>query len=353
MRSTGTGYFPLTLKDGSTGYTRDGTFTVDANGVIGTAQGYTLKWNGSIPSGTEEVAFAGGTVMARIGTSWVNAGSIQLYDFSNPSGLMDIGSNVKIATPSSGAASASATNNIDGFLGDGSVISGSANNFNLSIRSGNGFMAVQMPDGSLAYTQDSTFYRDNGGRIVNSAGNQLVWNGQTMPIGSDFAFTRTGTAWVKVNNEWTSTTGGVSNVYRFPDATSLDRYNEQIKLATSDSGAANKARPGSAGYGQLLDASLESTYNFEQVGNSLTDLQNVYDEILESQTTNSARIKNLATASDRIDINNLEIKTMISKKEDVNVAEVYSLLDNQTTIYQKVIAIAGKLSTMQTLFDRI
>jgi flagellar basal-body rod protein FlgG len=45
----GQGFFQIQLPDGTTGYTRDGAFQVDANGALVTAAGYTVQPGITVP----------------------------------------------------------------------------------------------------------------------------------------------------------------------------------------------------------------------------------------------------------------------------------------------------------------
>ena len=106
MAITGPGFFQVTLPDGNTGYTRDGSFTLDANGQIVNNQGYLLTPNITLPQEAKSVVIGtDGTVTVDIGEADPqNAGQIQLATFINPSGLKALGGNIYTETNSSGAA---------------------------------------------------------------------------------------------------------------------------------------------------------------------------------------------------------------------------------------------------------
>jgi flagellar basal-body rod protein FlgG len=72
----GEGFFAVTLADGRTAYTRDGSFTRDANSRLVTANGDRLVWTGQIPAAAEEIHInPDGAVMTRQGTTWTQAGA--------------------------------------------------------------------------------------------------------------------------------------------------------------------------------------------------------------------------------------------------------------------------------------
>jgi flagellar basal-body rod protein FlgG len=103
----GNGYFQILLPSGETGYTRDGTFGISANGTIVTAEGYTVQPGVTIPNGARDVTInAAGEVLVKIDgqVQPQNAGQIQLAIFANEGGLDSIGENMFLATPASGDA---------------------------------------------------------------------------------------------------------------------------------------------------------------------------------------------------------------------------------------------------------
>ncbi|UUX97557.1 flagellar basal-body rod protein FlgG [Aquabacterium sp. J223] len=102
----GQGFFQIQLPDGSTGYTRDGAFQVDANGQLVTNAGFVVQPGITIPATAQAVAIAAdGTVTATLpGNTQQNLGQLQLAGFVNPGGLEARGGNLYAETPASGAA---------------------------------------------------------------------------------------------------------------------------------------------------------------------------------------------------------------------------------------------------------
>lgn len=102
---SGDGFFQIQLPDGSTGYTRDGSFRLDNQGQVVTSQGYPVISFPAIPQGTEDITIAGdGTVSLRqAGSSAItNAGQLQLASFINNAGLDSRGENLYKETAASG-----------------------------------------------------------------------------------------------------------------------------------------------------------------------------------------------------------------------------------------------------------
>ena len=101
----GNGFFQIQMPDGTVGYTRDGSFQVDANGQLVTNSGYVVQPGITIPANAQSVTIAAdGTVTASLpGQSTPqNIGQLQIASFVNPAGLDPLGSNLFAETAASG-----------------------------------------------------------------------------------------------------------------------------------------------------------------------------------------------------------------------------------------------------------
>lgn len=101
----GNGFFQVTMPDGTTNYTRDGSFQVDSQGRLVTATGLPIANGVTVPANATGIAIAGdGTVTAQIpGTTTPQAiGTIALASFINPAGLDPKGQNLFAESPASG-----------------------------------------------------------------------------------------------------------------------------------------------------------------------------------------------------------------------------------------------------------
>lgn len=113
----GDGFFRITLPDGRTAYTRDGSFDMDSQGRLVTNDGYLVDPGITIPQNATKVTVnLQGVVEATIPgqTATQNVGQIQLARFVNKVGLESIGDNLFIETPASGPA-IDGTANSEGF----------------------------------------------------------------------------------------------------------------------------------------------------------------------------------------------------------------------------------------------
>ncbi len=129
---TGNGFFEILLPDGSTAYTRDGTFQLDSQGQMVTSNGFVLQPSITVPDDTMSLTIGeDGVVSALVAgnTNPTQIGSIQLADFINPGGLQPIGDNLLKET----AASGTATLGTPGLTGLGRTIQGSLESSNVNV----------------------------------------------------------------------------------------------------------------------------------------------------------------------------------------------------------------------------
>lgn len=101
----GQGFFQVLMPDGTTAYTRDGSFQSDSQGQLVTSSGYQIQPNITIPVNALSITIGrDGTVsVTQPGSSTpVEVGSLQLATFINPVGLQAVGENFYVETFSSG-----------------------------------------------------------------------------------------------------------------------------------------------------------------------------------------------------------------------------------------------------------
>jgi len=103
----GKGFFQVQLPSGEVGYTRDGSFHVNAEGTLTTVDGYPLEPQITIPQDADSIVIGrDGTVsVTQPGQSAAQqVGTIQLANFQNPAGLNAVGGNLFLASTASGDA---------------------------------------------------------------------------------------------------------------------------------------------------------------------------------------------------------------------------------------------------------
>lgn len=101
----GEGFFEVVLPDGTSAYTRDGSFRTDSTGNIVTVEGYKVANFPTVSSGTTEITIASdGSYSAQVNGTTVTGQKLSLVRFANPAGLRSIGRNFYTATDASGTA---------------------------------------------------------------------------------------------------------------------------------------------------------------------------------------------------------------------------------------------------------
>jgi flagellar basal-body rod protein FlgG len=103
----GDGFFQVTLPNGTVGYTRSGSFHLDAQGSIVTAEGYPIDPAITIPSNATSVTISkDGIVSAAIAgqTAAQQLGTITTSTFANTGGLKPLGDSLFAPTSASGDA---------------------------------------------------------------------------------------------------------------------------------------------------------------------------------------------------------------------------------------------------------
>jgi flagellar basal-body rod protein FlgG len=128
----GNGFFQVLQPDGTTAYTRNGSFQVDSQGALVTASGFHVQPQITIPAsalsitigqdGTVSVLLPGSIKPTQVGTQ-------QLVNFVNPTGLQSAGENLYLETASSGTPGA----NTPGTNGLGKLSPGNVETSNVNV----------------------------------------------------------------------------------------------------------------------------------------------------------------------------------------------------------------------------
>jgi flagellar basal-body rod protein FlgG len=127
----GAGFFQVQMPDGTTSYSRDGSFQVDANGQLVTSNGNPIIGPITIPQGANDISIGqDGNVTAVVAgqVQPQQIGQIQLATFINPAGLRSVGQNLYQETAASGAPTqVVAGSNGSGLLSQGFVETSNVN----------------------------------------------------------------------------------------------------------------------------------------------------------------------------------------------------------------------------------
>jgi flagellar basal-body rod protein FlgG len=123
--------------------------------------------------------------------------------------------------------------------------------------SGEGFFQVELPDGTTGYTRDGSFKLDAEGRLVNSSGYYLVWDGELPSANVSLVVSSEGIVQAQTE-EGERVDVGTVELARFANATGLLAQGQNVFLESEASGEAQLGAPGQEGFG------LISTYSIEQ-----------------------------------------------------------------------------------------
>jgi flagellar basal-body rod protein FlgG len=132
MAIEGHGFFQIQLPDGTTGYTRDGSFQLDANGQLVTAAGHAVQPGITIPANARTISIGkdGSVGVTLPGQAAVQSvGQLQLASFINPAGLESLGGNLFAETAASGTPNIG----VPGSNGHGAVRQGFVEGSNVNV----------------------------------------------------------------------------------------------------------------------------------------------------------------------------------------------------------------------------
>jgi flagellar basal-body rod protein FlgG len=128
----GNGFFQVQMPDGTTSYTRDGSFQTNAQGQLVTSSGYQIIPAITVPVNATSLTIASDGAVSITQPNSSNStqiGALQLATFINPAGLDAQGENLFAETSSSGAPNVSAP----GANGTGSLQQGYVETSNVNV----------------------------------------------------------------------------------------------------------------------------------------------------------------------------------------------------------------------------
>ena len=99
----GDGFYEVQRPDGTTAYTRDGSFKLSPTGQVTTSDGLpVLSGFQSVPTGTTSIAVSSDGQVTYTTASGTQTFRLQLSRFANPAGLQSLGGNLYAETTASG-----------------------------------------------------------------------------------------------------------------------------------------------------------------------------------------------------------------------------------------------------------
>jgi flagellar basal-body rod protein FlgG len=152
-----------------------------------------------------------------------------------------------------------------------------ANQLDIAV-SGSGFLQIQMPDGTTAYTRDGSLHMDAQGQLVNSNGYALSpaitipANTQSITVAPD------GTISVTQQGSSTPVQVGSIQLANFINPAGLQALGQNVYAETAASGTAATGTPGSNGLGTVNQGFVEtSNVNVVEEMVSMIQTQRAYE----------------------------------------------------------------------------
>lgn len=128
----GSGFFQVLMPDGTTAYTRDGSFHPNNQGQLVTSSGYQVLPAITVPQNAQSLTIGSDgvvTVTQPGSTNAVQIGAMQIATFINPEGLQALGQNLFAETTSSGVPNVTTP----GLNGAGSLNQGYVESSNVNV----------------------------------------------------------------------------------------------------------------------------------------------------------------------------------------------------------------------------
>jgi flagellar basal-body rod protein FlgG len=128
----GRGFVEVLLPDGTSAYTRDGSFQVDNQGQLVNSSGYVIQPAITVPENAQSVSVGNdGTVTVSTpgSASVTQIGTLQLADFINATGLQPMGKNLYLESNASGSPQVGTP----GLNGLGTIVQGFIESSNVNV----------------------------------------------------------------------------------------------------------------------------------------------------------------------------------------------------------------------------
>ncbi len=153
--------------------------------------------------------------------------------------------------------------------------------------SGRGFFQVERPDGTIAYSRDGNFQRNDQGELVTASGYRIQPGitipdqAQSITIGLD------GTVSVQLSGQASPTQVGNLEIVDFINPVGLQPVGENLFIETAASGTPQPGTPGQNGLGQLEQGALEgSNVNVVAELVNMIETQRAYEMNSKAISTN-------------------------------------------------------------------
>ncbi|OGH99411.1 MAG: flagellar basal-body rod protein FlgG [Candidatus Melainabacteria bacterium GWF2_32_7] len=138
------------------------------------------------------------------------------------------------------------------------VMKSTGNKLDVAIE-GDGFLQVQLDDGTPAYTRDGSLKIDGNGQLTTSDG-YIVQPQVTIPANAtDITITSDGRVSIKTAGDTAQTEVGSLQLAKFANPAGLEAIGKNLYKETSGSGTAIQGTAGQEGFGSLQQSFLEGS----------------------------------------------------------------------------------------------
>lgn len=169
------------------------------------------------------------------------------------------------------------------------------NQFDVAIN-GNGFIQVQLPDGTLAYTRDGSLHVNNVGQLVTSSGYFVSPPITIPPTATSVTIGQDGTVSITLPGSSNAQKVGALQLTLFINPSGLQPYGQNLFQQTMSSGTPILTTPGLNGAGLIQQGYLESS-NVNVVSElvKMIQTQRAYEMNSKSVSTADQMLAKLST----------------------------------------------------------
>lgn len=152
---------------------------------------------------------------------------------------------------------------------------------------GRGYIQVQLPDGTTAYTRSGSLQLNSTGQLVTADGYTVLPNITVPTSATAITVNASGQVLATIAGSTTQQTAGQLQLANFINPTGLDAIGQNLLKETQASGSPITGNPQSVGFGSIVQGSLE-TSNVDIVTEvtSLITAQRAYE--MNSKVINTA-----------------------------------------------------------------
>jgi flagellar basal-body rod protein FlgG len=164
------------------------------------------------------------------------------------------------------------------------------NTYDLAIN-GRGFLQVQMPDGTTTYTRAGSLQLNQNGQIVTPDGLQVLPTITVPQNAVAVTINSSGQVLATIDGQVAQTTLGQLQLATFTNPTGLQAIGDNLLKETDSSGSPVVGNPTAAGFGSLVQGSLES---------SNVDIVSEMTNLITAQRTYEMNSKVIKTADEML-----------------------------------------------------